>query len=154
VLITAFTKFLIFGTQYLDRVRRTTNWLPPCKVMRCKLSEAVTRPNALISPFWSKKGFKKRIELDANTGRFWLKQRYSLEKYLRWVKMVMSRSSAATSWTSRRIPELRLNWQLFSTSLWRHAFLPRQQALASGSILQWRVIHQLLKGNSLTSQIS
>jgi len=32
-LTTAFTKFFILGTQYLDRVRRTTNWLPPCTVL-------------------------------------------------------------------------------------------------------------------------
>jgi len=93
-LTTAFTKFFILGTQYLDRVRRTTNWLPPYNEMRCvnftrsresvhsygriigcrssyrKLSEALMRPHALISPFLSRKGFRERIELAAGTGRY------------------------------------------------------------------------------------
>jgi len=75
-----------------------------CRSSYRKLSEAVTRPHAQISPFWSRKGFR----------RFWLKQRYSSEKYLSWVQIVMSRSVASTSLASRRIPEsgdcLRHRW--------------------------------------------
>jgi len=144
-LTTALTKLFILGTQYLDRVRRITNWLPPCNKTRCvnftrsresahsygriigcrssyrKLSEAVTRPHALTSPFLSRKGFRERIELAPGRGRFWLKQRYSSEKYLRWVQIAMSCSAEATSWGSRRTPEsgdcLRHRW----TNRWTYA---------------------------------
>jgi len=131
-------------------------WIIECRSSYRKLLEDATRPHALISPFWSRKGFRERIEFTAGTGRFWLKQRYSSEKNLRWVHIVISSSAAATSWASRRTREsgdfdiarqidghtrgpamLYLIWESDLANLllaytphglWRHAFRSRSPA--------------------------
>jgi len=129
-----------------------------CRSSYRKLSEAVTRPHALISPFWSKKRFRERIEDGPRKAVIVFDIAGQIDEHTRGPAM------------------LYLIWKSDPGNLCRHRCHTcfdgtifdlghRQFGSLAGPMIAWllqpsgfmppkRVIQKLLKGNSSTSQNS